>query len=393
MSAPSVGERLQSVRKRRGLTQRELAQASGISVSLIRQLEQGVRDDTRLETARKLAVALRVRTSELIVRPDADGADPSTVEQWTRVRRALERRPSGQPSELPTVKGVDEVLSREAVPLYRKTRWADLALIFPTLLRDIDLLADEGPQTRSLRFRLLYMVGTVLTQTRQFQAAELALQRAQDSATGRLENAAVVNTMAWMLIRQGRLAETRDLATRWADDIEPKMSKATLDDLAAWGMLLIRISTSAVRDNRPGEAEDTMRYARTAAVAMGYEYAPHADYLRTFGPTTWHFKRAENLMVVDRPDRVIAMADREPKSGRQVTASNRNRHRLDVANAHVRLRQYPEAFDILRGIRRDNPEWLPHQRYAREVMGKIVDRRRTLTPEMRDLADFLGLPY
>ncbi|MCP2336511.1 helix-turn-helix domain-containing protein [Actinomadura rupiterrae] len=393
MSTPTVGDRLQSVRKRRGLTQRELAEASGVSVSLIRQLEQGVRDDTCLETARKLAVALQVRTSELIVRPDADDADAVTVEHWAQVRRALERLPEDQPSEPPTVEGIDGVLLREAVPLYRETRWKELALIFPTLLRDADVLADETPEARSLRFRLFYMVGTVLTQTRQYRAAELALQRALDSATGRLESAAVVNTMAWLLIRQGRLAETRELATRWADDIEPRMSRATLDDLAAWGMLLIRISTSAVRDNRPGEAEDTMRYARTAAVAMGHEYAPHADYLRTFGPTTWHFKRAENLMITDRPDRVIAMAGHEPRSTQQVTASNRNRHRLDVANAHVRLRQYPEAFQILQDIRRDNPEWLPHQRYARDVMGRIVDRRRTLTPEMRDLSDFIGLPY
>ncbi|MEV5576200.1 helix-turn-helix transcriptional regulator [Spirillospora sp. NPDC052269] len=393
MSAPTVGERLQSIRKRRGLTQRELAHASGVSVSLIRQLEQGVRDDTRLETARKLAVALQVRTSELIVRPDADDADTGTIEQWSQVRRALERRPNSQPAEAPTVEGVNGVLLQDAVPLYRETRWRELARIFPSLLRDADLLAEEGPEARSLRFRLLYMVGTVLTQTRQYRVAELALQRALDSATGRLESAAVVNTMAWLLIRQGKLAETRDLATRWADDVEPKLSRATLDDLAAWGMLLIRVSASAVRDNRPGEAEDTMRYARTAAVAMGHEYAPHADYLRTFGPTTWHFKRAENLMIVDRPDRVIAMVDREPRSGRQVTASNRNRHRLDVANAHVRLRQYPEAFEILQGIRRDNPEWLPHQRYARDVMSRIVDRRRTLTPEMRELADFVGLPY
>jgi hypothetical protein len=87
------------------------------------------------------------------------------------------------------------------------------------------------------------------------------------------------------------------------------------------------------------------------------------------------------------------MADREPRGGRRVTASNRNRHRLDVANAHVRLRRYPEAFEILQEIRRGNPEWLPHQRYARDVMSKIVERRRALAAEMREPADVFGLAY
>src|SRR4051812_16956629 len=59
----SFGERLASVRKRRGLTQRELASESGVSVSLIRQLEQGHLTATRADTARKLAVAMRVLTT------------------------------------------------------------------------------------------------------------------------------------------------------------------------------------------------------------------------------------------------------------------------------------------------------------------------------------------
>ncbi|MFE9066082.1 helix-turn-helix domain-containing protein [Streptomyces violaceusniger] len=36
-----IGSSLRKVRKRRGLTQRELATASGVSLSLVRKLEQG----------------------------------------------------------------------------------------------------------------------------------------------------------------------------------------------------------------------------------------------------------------------------------------------------------------------------------------------------------------
>lgn len=48
--------------------------------------------------------------------------------------------------------------------------------------------------------------------------------------------------------------------------------------------------------------------------------------------------------------------------------------------------------DILSRIRVSAPQWLPHQRYARDIVGRIVEKRRTLTPEMRLIADAVGLP-
>ena len=68
-----------------------------------------------------------------------------------------------------------------------------------------------------------------------------------------------------------------------------------------------------------------------------------------------------------------------------------HRHRLDVAHAHAAMRQHSEAVTVLHEIRRDAPEWLAQQRYARDILNQIIGRRRTLTPEMRDLADFLHL--
>ncbi|MFI5064640.1 MAG: hypothetical protein ACHP9Z_11775 [Streptosporangiales bacterium] len=36
-------------------------------------------------------------------------------------------------------------------------------------------------------------------------------------------------------------------------------------------------------------------------------------------------------------------------------------------------------------------QWPPQQRHASDILTKIIRRRRTLTPEMRDLADFRQL--
>lgn len=135
-----------------------------------------------------------------------------------------------------------------------------------------------------------------------------------------------------------------------------------------------------------------MRLAHSAAVAMGCEAAPGGDFLQAFGPLTVVLKRAENAMVTDRPDLVLSMAAKIRPSETRPTSNNRNRHLLDAANAQVAMRRCGEAVDILEGIRHAAPEWLANQRYAQDVLRRIVPRRRTLTPEMRTLAGAVGLP-
>ncbi|MFJ2111000.1 helix-turn-helix domain-containing protein [Streptomyces sp. NPDC087850] len=50
-----AGKKVKDARKRSGLTQRQLAEASGVSVSTIRKLEQGERSGARMETLHALA--------------------------------------------------------------------------------------------------------------------------------------------------------------------------------------------------------------------------------------------------------------------------------------------------------------------------------------------------
>ncbi|MFE6778159.1 hypothetical protein [Streptomyces sp. NPDC057702] len=140
------------------------------------------------------------------------------------------------------------------------------------------------------------------------------------------------------------------------------------------------------------EAADALRVAHAAAAALGREHAPRADFLRTFGPVTVALKRAENAAVAGKPDVVLSLASRIPSGGLRPTSNNRNRHLLDVADAHARTRQYGQAMEVLYGIQEASPEWLPQQRYARDIATRAMRRRRTLTPDMRRLADAIGTP-
>jgi transcriptional regulator with XRE-family HTH domain len=392
----SLGRRVQAVRKRRGLTQQELAMAAGLSVSLIRKLEQDIIADVRMETARKIATALRVHTTALMTEPDAAPPEETDAGQWEPVRRALEGRPGARLSEEPTLDGL-ALAFNDAVPLVLASRYAELRAILPGLLRDADALvaaASNGTETaaRNLRSQIRQLTAYMMGQTWQFDAANDAISLAADDASDRLTALAAADWKCWALLRQGRLAETAALAARWADDAEPRrISRATAGDLAAWGRCLILVSTAAVRDNRPGEAKDALKLARMAAIGIGRDIIPACNPWQVFGPVTVSMVRAENAIIQDRPDTTLSVAAQLSGAGFPVPR-NWNRHRLDVAAACAARRQTTEAAEIVAEVRDAAPEWLAQQRYARDIVTRIIDRRRTLTPRMHELAAAVRLP-
>ena len=391
----TLGQRIQAVRKRRGLTQDELSRAAGLSRSLISKLEQDVVTDVRLETAHKMAAALSVPTSSLVPRGDAPVPEPGSLVVWQPVRSALEGAPAAEISEQPTLEGVRSTF-RGMLPLLVASRFGELGLVLPSLLRDADaLVAGSGngvrASARAVRAQARQVAGALMLHTWQFEAADLAFDLAMSDADDLLIAMSVVEERCWGMIRQGKLAQTRELAFRWADDHEPRIS-ANRNELAAWGRLLIRASTAAVRDNEPGQARDALRLARMAAAGTNRDFKlPYAPW-HVFGPLTVLVVAAENATIQDNPQAALDIAGKLTAATLPVRKYAPS-HRLDVAQAHVTLRQYPEAVGVLQQLRLERPEWLPRQRHASDILEKIIQRRRTLTPEMRDIASFIGLPY
>jgi hypothetical protein len=69
------------------------------------------------------------------------------------------------------------------------------------------------------------------------------------------------------------------------------------------------------------------------------------------------------------------------------------RHTLDVASAYEMRRQYGDVVATMRELQRDAPEWLGCQQYARDILERVISRRRgPLTEELRDLAAAVRLP-
>lgn len=382
-----LGDRLQSVRKRKGLTQRELAERSGVSLSFIRKIEQGERDDIRLTKLRRIAVALDCPMSALMGSnpPPPPGRDE---ELWHPTRDAITTPRETEALDAAEESGLAEALFA-AVKLYHHNEYERLARVLP------ELVGEGQGASPLLRSRILQLAGSVMVQTRQLGPARVALERslAEAEATGEvLDAASAVITLCWLLLVERRFDQVRTLATRWADRVEPRLSVAGEQEISTWGWLLLRGSAAAIRDNRPDEADDMMRLAQAGATVIRRESPGYQRYWTTFGPATVAMKRVENAVVDERPEEALRLALDVPP-GLRPTSDNRNRHLLDVASAHFDLRRYDDAFGILHQLSREARPWLAEQAFARDILGRMIAKRRTLTDDMRELADLIKLEY
>ncbi len=211
------------------------------------------------------------------------------------------------------------------------------------------------------------------------------------AAGDRLSSAAAAYLQGWALIRQGRLDEAEQLATATADDIEPRISRASRDELGVWGRLLMKASSAAARNNRPVEAREILRLARTAGAAIGGGKAGSPYRCGEFSGSSVAFQAIENHMVAERPTRVLGLAARIT-ADTAPTSNTHNRHLLDVARAHTMLRQGNEATGILSTLQDESSDWLRQQQMAADTFRDVLRlTKRRVTARQRELAAFFGV--
>ncbi|MGH8909811.1 MAG: helix-turn-helix domain-containing protein [Egibacteraceae bacterium] len=410
---PVLGDNLRRWRRRRGYSQEELAQRAGVSVGVVRKLEQEdetatQRQGVRLESLYKLARALDVHTAKLFTPrgPEPIDQDP-TQQALLPIRVALtpplEIAPTPAISEQATVPDVGVLRSQldETVRLYHDDRYEATALLLPEMIAAAhDTVAyhdgDNHNEALLLRSDVLQLAGWFLTQVRASDLAYQALKEAiadANAAGDVLAAASGVIGECWLFIRQGRLVDAMRTAVAAADRVEPRLSKASTAELSAWGWLLLRGWAAAVRNNQGAEALELLRMAQAAAARVGEE--PHTgryhQYWTSFGPATVAMKAVEHQVVIGDWPAALALAKHVPPPG-QRRSDNRNRHELDKAKAHAELGDYTDALDILTRLRATCPQWLRHQRMGRDITRMtLVSRKRTLTEQMRELADFYDI--
>lgn len=398
-------DRLRDLRRQRGLTQDQLADRAGLSIGVIKKIERG--GTARLETYHALARALRVRTSALFdPRPPHETRhDDSSSLDLMPLRRAIlppvtargQRLDVADPEVEPELTHLAQT-ARRLDAAYHADDYATVAELLPALVSSAHFAVahfDGGPERAEalkLRADVLQQAGRYLTQVRVYDLAHLALRDAlRDAMAARdhLSAGATIYLQGWTLIREGRLDEAERLTVATADEIEPRISRASKDALGVWGRLLLKASAAAARNNRPAEAREMLRLARTAGAAVGTG-GGRGHKSGNFNASSVAFQAAENYMVADQPRRVLGLAERFAQMP-AATSNTGHRHLLDVARAHVMLRQPAEAEAVLAGLYEESPDWLRHQQMAQETFADVLRSGVRLTGRQRRLAQFFAV--
>ncbi|TYB44203.1 helix-turn-helix domain-containing protein [Actinomadura chibensis] len=406
MHESSISDRVRELRRRRGMTQEELAERAGLSLAVIKKLEQG--GTCRMETYHQLARTLDVTTVWFASAGSPEPAEATVDEVVLADIRSAINPPvgmAGRPlygtadDDHPDLKRLGRAV-RMVAQKYHADEYDDLAKMMPALVRSahhhVDAYDAGDARREALRLRadVTGLAGRYLIQIRAHDLALIALHASLRDAL-EIEDlplaAASVSSQAWAMLRQGRFDEVERLSITTADQIEPKMSTATPDELSGWGWLLLRAAAAASRNNRAAEARDYTRTAATAGTRLG-EQKHNLSGHKTFGPLDPQIVLAEVEMLDDRPDKVIQLADELPRGVGRTDTSSWDRHRLDIARARLRLGDADKATNIMTGLRQTHPEWLRYQQYGRDITREIIEARpRMPSRAMLDLADFMGV--
>lgn len=406
--SPALGDNLARIRRRRGLTQENLAARAEVSVSVIRKLERGDRDSASLPTLRKLAAALDVTTVDLFQpTPRFDGpVDRDDRDDLYAIRRTLQPARSLTGADVVTLADDDQASTvdairqsvREVNGMFRDSDYAGAVATLPTAISHARRAATEltGTDADAVRGQLAqaYLTAAmVLTQLRHDDLAYHALGLAMDAGRQAGDDAllgAVVCSENWLLTRQARFDDAEQAALASADAIEPSFTKSPLSDIGTWGWLNLGAAAAAARNNRPDVAADALRRARAAAYVAAPYRSPDVAHWTQIAPAVVVMREVELAMVTGDVDGALRSAQDVPADATpRVTYQ---RFELDVASAHLERRRADEALAILLRLRATVPGWLRYQRYARSLTSRLLrTRARTVPAELRELADFLDV--
>lgn len=401
LDQPTLGQRVAEARRRRGLSQRELAVELGRSESWLSQVERDVQPVERISVLTKLADALGVTTRDL--RPEVTDArtvdaEPALPNDLDSVRLALTGHPAlpvlfdesrqRQPVDLEALeRAADEVWD-----LAHASRFADLshklAAVLPTLEQAArQSLPDQLQALNQLRARVYQAVSAAFARQDEPDAAWVAADRAihaAELAGTPLEVVAGHFRMAHAFIRLQRLDQADRVADAALRALAPLASQpnAAAKTMSLYGAMHLVRAVIAAKDGERATSRQEIEEARAIARRLGED---RNDFQTEFGPTNVELHAVST--AVDLGDAGEALDLAAHVQAADLSAERQSRFLVDVARAHTQRRQVGEAVAALLEAEALAPENVRTHHVARETIRDLIGfSGRRVPAELQALA-------
>ena len=387
----ALGENLARIRTARGLTQDDLAQTSGVSVDTISRLERGARATARRSTLQALSLALGTDPARLLgIHPPEQ--DTAGAEQLRRAVRALDLPDLAEPVD---VLGLPELHDAASLAWsdYLAGRHTELLAGLPPLMVDtrravhalVDDHAAEAAGLLATAYRLTAgLAGRLGLMDLAAHAAHRALDTAAHTTRPELDEAAALRYLAWVLVRQGDLAEAERIAVRAAERLDRGLlARPDPDRVGVFGSLMFNAASAAARQGADARAEDLLAAARAAAVRSG---ADRVDETGVFGPRVAAMQAVDQAVRTGQPDRAMQLATQVPDTAGTVPGFWESGHRLHLAAACTDLERWAEVAEHLDAARLLAPQWSRVQPLGRTVISHLMEHRSRRSERIAELA-------
>lgn len=396
----TTGQRIAELRRKRGLSQRDLAQEVQRSESWVSQVERGIQPLERLSVLQVLADALGVSVREL--RPDIQTDDESTPERANDLdglRVAL----AGHPALADLVQTADETASLselqeavdEAWDLAHASRFSELSRLLTRLLPQLELAAHragwlgvDNNELHRLLAKAYQAAAAAFARQDEADAAWLASDRAITAAArsgNELEVIAGGFRMAHAFLRLARFDQAERVTSLAIEALRPRAAEPDCppEALSLLGAMHLVQATISAREGDRAYAHRQLQAARRIAKRVGTD---RNDFDTEFGPTNTELHAVAAAADLGDAGEALELASQIDASG--LSNERHARFLLDVARAHAQRRHVGEATAALLDAERLAPEQVRTHHLMRETVRDLLQLAGPRsTDELRQLAE------
>ncbi|MFE7316558.1 helix-turn-helix domain-containing protein [Streptomyces sp. NPDC057555] len=388
-STPAAGENIQVLRKARGVGQEALARSAGVSVSLLRKIEQGTRTATP-PTVAAIAKALRVSTARVYGQPFLGLSEQSDLLE--DLRNAV-RRHTLPKEDVPSLDKLGDDL-RKAAELRAGTKYLELLRMLPKLLGQTTATAMAAGGDAVAWSNVADVYGcayAVAHRLVQPDLADMIVSRQQWAARqtwSPVSEAAAAWNEAGTYQSAGQYADGLAIIDRAITMFERTMVD-TPTSVVALGSLHLRgvVLASRHKDKEATKAHSVK--ANELAARLPKDVLAHN---LTFGEGNTALYDLASFVELDQPKKAAEMAGallKTPPAG--LKPSRVGRLAIDAARARMALKDYSGAEDALREAFRIAPQMAEIHPMSREVLRVLFILHQRSRPDLMDMAKRAGL--
>ena len=392
----ALGRKIATERRRRGLSQPELARMIDRSVAWVSQVERGARKVDRMSVLETLATALDVPLAELAAEAPVVAAVTEEPPGAAGLRLvlsgayALRAMLNGRRS--PALRTL-RARTRKAWDLTHNGRYIELTDLLPGLVPDLETAAhtvseDQRAEVFELMATAYQACSAALAKLGDPEAAWIAADRAM-AAAERAGNPMLVAAGAFRLVFVFLAArhydQAEETARTAAEALGRKAEEGNPPAMALWGALTLQRAIIASRLSDPDNAYAHLERARQVADRLG---EGRNDYNTEFGPANVGLYEIAVAIELGDAGRALRAAAAVDATG--LSPERRARMLIDVARAHAQRRQVREAVAALRQAEDVTPEQVRTHDLVRQLVSDLRTMQDPPSGELRALAGRLA---